>query len=339
MPLSEYLRNILVTGGAGFIGSHLIRRFLAEGVRVVCYDNFSSYYDPELKRENIRPFLESEGFSLVEANIMDGSSLRKVFAQHSFDAVVHLAAIVGVRYSLSHPATYFDVNVKGTLNLLEEARRARVSKIIFASSSSVYGMNSQVPFKEDDPAIHPISPYAASKRAAELLCFTYHHLYGLDVFCLRFFTAYGPAQRPEMAIHTFTRCLEEGSPIPFYGDGESARDYTYIDDIVDGIIKSVQFVKGFEIINLGQSRTVTLKRLVELLEAALNKKAKLKKMPLQPGDMLITRADISKAVDILGYRPTTSIEEGIKRFVEWYRNKAAQRETGGTTIGSNVRGK
>lgn len=315
--------KILVTGGAGFIGSHLVERLLERGEEVVCLDDFNDYYDPSVKRENIAAALKNPRFSLVEGDIRDDELLQALAAKHRFGKVVHLAARAGVRASISAPKLYEEVNCGGTLNLLEMCRANGIRHFIFGSSSSVYGINSKVPFSEGDTVASPISPYAATKRAGELMCHTYHHLYGLDVTCLRFFTVYGPRQRPEMAIHNFTRKIFGGEPIDVYGDGTSRRDYSYIDDIMDGVLRAVDRQFPFEIFNLGESRTVELAELISLIEAASGKRAVVRRLPDQPGDVPVTYADIGKARELLGYRPGIEIEEGIRRFVEWYRRSCA----------------
>jgi UDP-glucuronate 4-epimerase len=311
--------KVLVTGGAGFIGSHLVERLLARGDEVVCLDDFNNSYDPALKRMNIAPSLGNPSCSLVEGDIRDKKALRGIAAHHKFKVIVHLAARAGVRASLKAPLLYEEVNCGGTLNLLEFAREHAVGRFVFGSSSSVYGASSAVPFSEDDHADRPISPYAATKRSCELLCHAWHHLYGMHVTCLRFFTVYGPRQRPEMAIHRFTRKIFRGEPIEVYGDGTSRRDYTYVDDIMDGLLKAVDTPFPFEIVNLGESRTVELKFLVAALEKAIGKKAVVKALPDQPGDVPMTCADIRKARELLGYNPRVQVEEGVQRFVDWYR--------------------
>jgi len=314
------LSLILVTGAGGFIGSHLVDRLLADGYDVVGLDNFDNFYDPAIKRRNLRNALNNKHFRLMEGDIRDTETIQH--AGEGSDAVVHLAARAGVRPSIRDPLLYEDVNIRGTLNILDMCRKNGVSRLLFGSSSSVYGINSKVPFAEDDPVGCPISPYAASKRAAELMCFTYHHLYGFSITCLRFFTVYGPRQRPEMAIHKFTRCIDQGREITLFGDGTSARDYTYVDDIIDGVVAALDQPAGFEIINLGGSQTTRLRELVSLIEDALGKKADIKWLPDQPGDVPITYADISKAKRLLGYSPKVPVTEGIPRFVEWYKKQA-----------------
>ena len=311
---------ILVTGGAGFIGSHLVDRLLVRGENVVCLDDFNDFYSPQIKRANVEPHLRSDSYTLVEADLRDAAALASIFEKNSIDRIVHLAARAGVRPSLADPLLYEDVNVRGTLHLLELARIHAVSQFVFASSSSVYGANRKTPLSEDDRIDRTISPYAATKYAGELFCHTYHHLYGTPTTCLRFFTAYGPRQRPEMAIHKFAKLLYEGSPIPMFGDGSTARDYTYIDDIVDGVIAAIDNPLAFEVINLGESQTTTLRDLIALLERLSGKAALVEQRPVQPGDVEITYADISKARRLLGYNPSTPIEDGLGRFLEWFED-------------------
>ena len=317
--------NILVTGGAGFIGSHLAERLLGRCDRVVVLDNLNDYYDPRIKQRNLEAALKSPAFTFVKGDILDGPLLDRVFGGTAFDVIVHLAARAGVRPSLEQPLLYEQVNGLGTLNLLEQARQRGIKRFVFASSSSVYGNVKTIPFREDARVDRPVSPYAATKAAGELYCHNYFHLYGISATALRFFTAYGPRQRPDMAIHKFTALIDQGKPVPFFGDGSTERDYTYCADIVDGVVAAVDRDLGFEIINLGESRTTKLAELVSLIEDALGRKAKLKKMPMQPGDVLMTCADVSKARRLLGYNPTTSVREGVKRFVEWYRSEAGPR--------------
>ena len=316
-------RNILVTGGAGFIGSHLVDRLLAEGGwRVTVVDDFNDFYDPGMKRANVAAYLKQEGYRLVEADIRDAAGLARVFGGADFDCVVHLAARAGVRPSLSEPLLYNETNVTGTLHLLELAREHKVRQFVFGSSSSVYGINAKVPFSEEDPIRQPISPYAATKAAGELLCHAYAHLYGLRAVCLRFFTVYGARQRPDLAIHKFARLIDEGKPIPVFGDGTTRRDYTYVDDIIAGVRAAVDFRESaYEVVNLGESRTVELRELIALLEKELGRRAEIEWQPEQPGDVPQTFADISKARRLLGYDPRTDIEEGIRRFVRWFKEK------------------
>jgi len=311
--------TILITGAAGFIGSTVVDRLLSEEHRIVAIDNFDDTYDPRLKENNIRQALKNGNFTLIRGDIRDENSLQKCFLNHGIDTVIHLAAKAGVRPSLRFPALYYDVNVMGTLRLLEAMRRFNVLNLIFGSSSSVYGNNNKVPFSESDPVDGPISPYAASKKAGELLAYTYHAVYGFNVSCLRFFTVYGPRQRPEMAIRHFVKKILDGEEIILYGDGTSVRDYTYIEDIVDGVRKSIDRLKGYEIINLGESQTVSLRDLISHIETIAGKKAVIRYEPMQAGDVRRTYADISKARKMLGYAPAYSIAEGLKKFVEWYK--------------------
>ncbi|MGD2175767.1 MAG: GDP-mannose 4,6-dehydratase [Candidatus Brocadiaceae bacterium] len=314
--------SILVTGGAGFIGSHLVDRLVARGDRVVCLDNFDDYYSPEIKRANVEDALQTGRMKLVEGDIRDDALCRQTVQEEGVESVVHLAARAGVRPSIEQPALYAAVNCEGTVNLLEAAREAGVSKFIFGSSSSVYGVNNKIPFAEDDPVTRPISPYAATKRAGELMCHVYHHLYGLPIVALRFFTVYGPRQRPDLAIHKFTRLIEAGEPIPMYGDGTSRRDYTYCSDVVDGIVAALDGALEFEIINLGNSEPVELRRLIGVIEEALGREARIERMPEQPGDVPVTYADISKARRLLDYAPEYPIRQGIAEFVEWFRGSS-----------------
>lgn len=325
------MNTILVTGGSGFIGSHLCERLLANGWRVVNVDNFNDFYDPEIKHRNVTETREycvthgipEENYSVVKGDIRDIDFLRGVFEGYRPLAVIHLAAYAGVRPSIINPELYVGVNINGTTNILECLKEFDVKSYVFASSSSVYGNNEKVPFAENDPVDHPISPYAATKKAGELICYTYHHLYDINTACLRFFTVYGPRQRPDLAIHKFTRLIMAGKPIPFYGDGTTQRDYTYIDDIIDGIIKALDWVKEKEkrygIFNLGESNTISLAEMVQTLESALTQKAELERFPLQPGDVEKTFADITKSKKILGYDPQTDFSEGIRKFVLWYK--------------------
>lgn len=313
--------QILLTGAAGFIGSHLTEALLRAGHQVVGMDNFDDFYDPAIKRAQVLPALANPGFTLFEADIRDKAALDRIFESHAPELVIHLAARAGVRPSLLQPALYYDVNLMGTLTLLEAMKRHGVSRMIMASSSSVYGNNKKIPFSEDDPVDHPVSPYAASKKAAELLCHTYSHLYGFDIFCMRFFTVYGPRQRPEMAIHQFVRKILDGRPITLYGDGSSRRDYTYIEDIIQGLLHSIQALKGYEIINLGESQTYSLIETIRLIESATGRQAILDWQPMQAGDVEATCADISKAQRLIGYRPTFSLKAGLERFVEWIQHE------------------
>ncbi len=316
--------TILVTGGAGFIGSHLVERLAGRGESVVVVDDFNDYYSVGLKRANAERILGSGDVRVKEGDIRDAGFLARVFKGQEFEAIVHLAARAGVRPSLADPRLYLDVNLNGTLNLLELARARGVERFIFASSSSVYGASREVPFSEDQAADRPVSPYGATKRAGEFLVYNYHHLYGVKAVCLRFFTVYGPRQRPDMAIHKFTKAIEAGKSFPFYGDGTSARDYTYIDDIVDGVTAAVDSGLDYEVINLGDSKPVTLAGMVETIGEAVGKAPVYERLDDQPGDVPITFADISKAKRLLGYEPKVAFREGIKRFVKWYREARAQ---------------
>ena len=316
MPL-----NVFVTGASGFIGSHVSEALLSRGDRVCGLDNFDPFYDRAVKERNLEPFREHPGFSFLEGDIRDVEALARWGDGTRADALIHLAAKAGVRPSVADPAGYADVNVNGTIRVLEWARVRKVPRILFASSSSVYGGNEKVPFSENDFVDHPVSPYAATKKAGELLCHTYCHLYGMNVVALRFFTVYGPRQRPEMAIHKFTRRIFEGKEIDVYGDGSSRRDYTYIDDIVSGVLGSMSAPPGYRVYNLGESATISLSDLVALLEKACGRTASRRNQPLQPGDVPVTFADISRAKAEIGYDPRTPIEQGVRRFVDWYRRQ------------------
>ena len=315
-------RSILITGGAGFIGSHLVDHLLAEGRwQITVVDDFNDFYSPDIKRANIAGHLTSPNYKLVEADIRDNAAMAALFAAENFDMIVHLAARAGVRPSLAEPKLYTETNINGTLNLLELAREHRIKQFVFGSSSSVYGINSKVPFSEDDRIHQPISPYAATKAAGELICHTYSHLYDIRCICLRFFTVYGARQRPDLAIHKFSKLITEGKPIPVFGDGTMRRDYTYIDDIIQGLRAAIDYDKSmYEIFNLGESQTVELGELIGLLERNLEKHAIIDRQPMQPGDVPVTYADISKSREMLGYNPTTNLADGIPKFVEWFRN-------------------
>lgn len=314
--------KLLVTGGAGFIGSHFVRRALGEGHEVTVLDNFHDFYDRRLKEENVAGF--GGRAVVIEADICDEEAVRGVFAAGAFDAVVHLAARAGVRPSVQNPRAYIETNIVGTHVLLEAARRHGVPRFVFASSSSVYGASREIPFREDQALPQTLSPYAATKLAGEHLCGNYAHLHGLRVVCLRFFTVYGPAQRPDLAIAKFTRAIDRGEPIPQYGDGSSERDYTYVDDTVEGVMGALAYEGPlFDIFNLGESQTTSLRELIERIEQALGKKAIIERLPEQKGDMPRTCADISKARALLGYHPQVSVSEGIPRYVDWYRRRAS----------------
>ena len=313
--------NILVTGGAGFIGSHLVEQLLERGDRVIVIDDFNDYYAPTIKEENISSVVSNSLFKLYRGDIRDASLIDKVFDENAIHVVCHLAARAGVRPSIQEPILYEEVNCVGTLNILEACKRVGIKNFVFGSSSSVYGSNTKVPFSEEDPVEQPISPYAATKRAGELMCYTYAHLYDIPVTSLRFFTVYGEKQRPEMAISKFTRLIWEGEEIPVFGNGTSKRDYTYISDILQGLIASIDKVSKYEIINLGESRTVELNYLISIIEEKLQKKAIIKRLDDQPGDVPITYADVTKAKRLLGYTPMIPIEEGIERFTTWFLKK------------------
>jgi UDP-glucuronate 4-epimerase len=318
--------RIVVTGAAGFIGSHLSERLCARGDEVVGFDNFDPFYPRATKEQNLARLRGEERFAFVEGDLRDAAALGRAFGGAPVDVVVHLAALAGVRPSLAEPARYADVNLVGTQRVLDAARAAGARRLVFASSSSVYGGDSEPPFKESDLCLKPLSPYASTKRAGELMLWTAHHLYALDVTCLRFFTVYGPRQRPDLAIHKFGRLIGAGQPIPLFGDGSTSRDYTFIDDIVDGVVASIEeavTAPGFRIYNLGGSRTTTLLGLVDLLSAALGKKAIVEWQPEQPGDMKRTLADVTLSGRALGYAPKVPIEEGIARFVAWLRTQPA----------------
>jgi UDP-glucuronate 4-epimerase len=316
--------NLLVTGGAGFIGSHLCEHLLHLGHAVWAFDDLNDFYDPQVKRRNLRHLQAlARPFEFVFGDLTDRPALDELLGSVKFDQVIHLAARAGVRPSLAEPALYQRVNVEGTVNLLEAARLTGVKKLTIASSSSVYGVNAKVPFAESDPIFHAISPYAASKLACEALGHVYHHVYGMDIAMLRFFTVYGPRQRPDLAIYKFASLIREGKPLPVFGDGSTARDYTFITDILQGILACTRQEFGFEIFNLGESDTVQLNRLIELLESGLGRKAVRQQLPLQPGDVPLTCADISKARERLGYDPQVKIQQGIPLFLEWFRKETA----------------
>jgi UDP-glucuronate 4-epimerase len=317
---------VLVTGAAGFIGSHLVERLLTLGEQVVGLDDFNDYYDPALKERNLACARVNPAFALVRGDIRDADLVSAVLRDRSVSSIVHLAARPGVRPSVQNPALYVDVNVHGTLNLLRRAGEARVSRFVFASSSSVYGLSRRIPFREDDPLGLPASPYAASKIAGEAYCHVYHDLSGMPVTVLRFFSVYGPRQRPDMAIHKFVKRIMAGEEIVLFGDGCSKRDHTFIDDIIDGVAAALNRCRGYEVYNLGNSKVVSLKRLVEVIEQACGKKVKIAWQPDQPGDVPITFADVSKAQRDLGYSPATDIEAGVQRFVEWYREEQRARD-------------
>ena len=314
---------LLVTGAAGFIGSHVVEWFLDRGTEVCGVDLFDDFYDPQVKEANLNRARDHGGFTEVRADIRDRIALRSL--PDDIDAVIHLAARAGVRPSIEQPSLYTSVNVDGTVELLEFSRERAIGSFVFASSSSVYGNNEKVPFGEDDRVDRPISPYAATKRAGELLCSSFHHLHGIAVMALRLFTVYGPRQRPDLAIHKFARLLSEERPLPVYGSGSSARDYTYIDDIVRGIVAATDFLRthpsSYEIVNLGGNRTVPLNEMVEVVSSEMGIEAKIQPLPMQPGDVRCTYADVSKARRLLGYDPTTDFRAGVRKFVEWFREE------------------
>jgi UDP-glucuronate 4-epimerase len=312
--------KVLITGAAGFIGSHLSEHLLNDGLTVVGVDNFDDFYDPRIKRRNIEGCLRNQNFKLVKADIRDNSAMDKAVGDN-VEIIVHLAAKAGVRPSIEKPLLYADVNINGTMVLLEAARKHKVNKFIFGSSSSVYGNNKKVPFSEDDNVDFPISPYAATKKACELICHTYHHLYAISITCLRLFTVYGPRQRPDLAIHKFAKLIEQDKPIPAYGDGSMMRDFTYIDDIIDGTVAAMKKCTGFNVYNLGESRPISVNDLIAELEKALGKKAVKEYLPPQPGDVERTYADVTKAINELGYKPNTTIQAGLTKFVQWLRQQ------------------
>lgn len=317
--------NILVTGGAGFIGSHTVERLLAtEAGHVTILDSFNDYYNPAIKRANVAAI--NGHLTVAEGDLTDPAFVRALFEAGKFDAVIHLAARAGVRPSIAQPELYIDTNIKGTFNLLESARHTSCKHFVFASSSSVYGVNKKVPFSEEDPILQTISPYAMTKMAGEQMCSNYSHLYGIKTVCLRFFTVYGPRQRPDLAISKFTRLIEDGQPIEKYGDGSTARDYTFASDIVDGIIGALNHRSGpvCDIFNLGGSQTVTLNDLITTIEQSVGRKAQIIQLPEQPGDVPLTSADVSKAARLLNFKPTTTIAQGVPKYVEWFRDMRAR---------------
>jgi UDP-glucuronate 4-epimerase len=311
----------LVTGSAGFIGSHLCERLLSDGHIVLGVDNFDDFYDPKIKRQNISQCLTNKNFELIEADIRDQAAMEKAVSE-GIEVIIHLAARAGIRPSIAQPLLYADVNVNGTVVLLEAAKKCKVDKFIFGSSSSVYGNNKKIPFSEIDNVDFPISPYAATKKAGELICHTYHHLYGISVTCLRFFTVYGPRQRPDLAIHKFASLIEQGKSIPIYGDGSMMRDFTYIDDIIDGTVAAMEKCAGFNIYNLGESQPISVNDVVAEIEKALDKKAIKEFLPPQPGDVNRTYADVTKATKELGYNPSTDIRTGLAEFTTWLRQNS-----------------
>ncbi len=309
--------TILLTGGAGFIGSHLTDQLLTDGHTVICLDNIDDYYEPALKRANVALYITHPNFLFVLGDVRDGALLNSLFGQYPIQAVIHLAARAGVRPSVQNPSLYVDVNINGTLTLLEAMRRVGVKKMVLASSSSVYGNGTGYPVQESDVADRPLSPYAASKRGAELLAHTYHHLYGFDIMCLRFFTVYGPRQRPEMAISQFTHRILHHKPITFFGNGSTSRDYTFVTDTVTGIVLALHGPSGFWILNIGSNDPVSLRRLVDVIEQTIGHPAQIDWQPMQPGDVEHTRADLTLAQQVLGYAPKVSLASGIQQFINW----------------------
>ncbi len=313
--------KVLITGGAGFIGSNLAEMLLERGDEVICIDSFNDYYNPETKKSNIQKCLKNKRFKLFKEDILNLGKIDRIFEETKPDKIVHMAARVGVRPSIKEPELYCDVNIKGTLHILELARKHGIRSMVFASSSSVYGANKKVPFSEEDRTDKQISPYGTTKKTGELLCYNYHRLYGMSISCLRFFTVYGERGRPDMAPYKFTKLISEGKEIEVYGNGRTKRDYTYITDITNGVASAIDRDLGYEIINLGNSNTVELQHMISLIEKETGKKAKIKYMPMQPGDMPETYADITKAKRLLGFVPRTKIEIGIKNLVKWFNDK------------------
>ena len=317
------MKTYLITGGAGFIGSTLADRLLQEGQKVIVIDNFNDFYNPKIKENNVKHNLLNPNYKLERIDIRNEKEVNRVFEENRIDNVMHLAAMAGVRPSIENPILYQEVNCLGSQNILEAMKKYDVKNIVFASSSSVYRNTKTVPFKETDIVDYAISPYAATKKANEVMCHVYHKLYNLNVIMLRFFTVYGERQRPDLAINKFTRLILEGQPIPVFGDGTTSRDYTYVQDIVDGIMKSFKYIEEnknvYEILNLGESEPITLDGMIKTIEKVLNKKAIINRLPMQPGDVNRTYADISKAKSMIGYNPNTSFEDGIKKFVKWYK--------------------
>lgn len=320
-------KNILITGGAGFIGSHLSEKLMELGHNIIIIDNFNDYYDPNLKEKNVEIVSKTAenfkvNYRVYRGDIRNFAFMKNMFEENKIDGIVHLAANAGVRPSIENPQYYVEVNLNGLTNLLECMRLNNLHKLVFISSSSVYGNNKKVPFSEKDTVDNPISPYAATKKAGELLCYTYHHLFNINVACLRYFTVYGPRQRPDLAINKFTRLMLEDKQIPMYGDGSTARDYTYVSDIVDGTIRALNYVSGneeiYDIFNLGGSNPITLKELIEIIGNALGKTPKIEKLPMQPGDVNITYSDFSHAKEILNYAPKIDIKEGMEKYAKWY---------------------
>lgn len=317
------MKTYFITGGAGFIGSTLTQKLLESGNRVITIDNFNAYYDPKIKEKNIKDFIKNPNYKMIEGDIRNQEDIRTIFDTYQIDVIIHLAAMAGVRPSIENPILYQEVNGVGTQNVLEEAHLHNIKNLVMASSSSVYGNCKEVPFKEDMIVDYAISPYAATKKANEVMAHVYHKLYNMNILMLRFFTVYGPKQRPDLAINKFTKLMLENKEIPMFGDGSTSRDYTYIDDIVDGIVKSCAYVMEnsnvYEIINIGSNNPISLKEMIEVIGKELHIEPKIKKLPMQPGDVDRTYADITKAKNLIGYAPSISFEEGIKRFIKWYK--------------------
>ncbi len=317
------MKTYFITGGAGFIGSTLSKKLIEQGNKVVTIDNFCDFYNPKIKEDNVKELLQNENFKLYRADIRDRQAIKEIFDENNIDIVMHLAAMAGVRPSIENPILYQEVNCMGTQNILEEMREHDVKNGVFASSSSVYGNCKEVPFREDMIVDYAISPYAATKKANEVMAHVYHKLFDMNIVMLRFFTVYGPKQRPDLAINKFTRLMLEDKEIPMFGDGTTSRDYTYIDDIVDGIIKACDYCmsnkKVYEILNLGNSSPTTLKEMINIIGEVLGRKPKIKQMPMQPGDVERTYADISKTKKLIGYQPKVTFKEGIENFVKWYK--------------------
>lgn len=320
------MKNILITGGAGFIGSHLVDALIKNTQNsITCLDNFDSYYSPEIKKRNIKAHIKKSNYTLVDVDIRNLRQMKAGLARH-YDVIIHLAAKVGVKPSLQDPVLYTEVNVSGTQNMLELARQVKCKKFIFASSSSVYGNNVNIPWSEDENKLFPISPYASTKISGELLGHVYSHLYHFQFLSLRFFTVYGPRMRPDLAIHKFAKLLAEGKPVPLYGDGKTKRDYTYVTDIVSGIMSALSYSRSpYEIINLGNNKPVELRQLITLLEEVLGTKARIRRLPSEPGDAMFTCADISKAQKLLRYQPKTDIVAGLKKFATWFRSETLKK--------------
>ena len=318
------MKTYFITGGAGFIGSSLSKKLLEEGNKVITIDNFCDFYNPKIKENNIKEIEENENYKMYRADIRDRQALKEIFEENKIDIVMHLAAMAGVRPSIENPVLYQEVNCMGTQNILEEMKEHNIKNLVMSSSSSVYGNCKEVPFREDMIVDYAISPYAATKKANEVMTHVYHKLFNMNVMMLRFFTVYGPKQRPDLAINKFTRLMLNDEEIPMFGDGTTSRDYTYIDDIVNGIIKSCEYVMShenvYEILNIGNSSPVSLKEMIQTIGQALGKEPKIKQLPMQPGDVDRTYADISKAKKLIGYEPKVSFEQGIKNFVEWYKD-------------------